>query len=388
MLAPLVAIRGADRDAEHRARRVLERLGAIDLTCVHEVALPTDCDADYIVRIDGDRHSLCAFTAAAVRELRALGLEVAIDADYPFHVVEKDVGWFADVGPDAERPDWFGLELGVEVDGKRVDLLPLVLEMLDDVDEAEGLRALERRFRASYALPVSDTHHVTVSSERLRALVRVVIELYQGVPLAKGLANGRITFPASRAAALGSVDAALAKTGAKIAWTDPTGVVARARAIASEPPPVAAPPTLRASLRPYQEAGVAFLQHLRETEMGGVLADDMGFRQDAPDDRARLRREGRGPPHAPRAHRRPDEPRRKLGARAREVRAAPPRRRLPRPEAQGAPHSDGCVRRLITTYPVVAIDEERLAEREFHLLVLDEAQAIKNARSQAHRAIQ
>jgi SNF2 family DNA or RNA helicase len=42
---------------------------------------------------------------------------------------------------------------------------------------------------------------------------------------------------------------------------------------------------------------------------------------------------------------------------------------------------------VLTTYPLLVRDEERFANEQFHLLVLDEAQAIKNARSQAHRAI-
>ena len=48
VLAPLVAIRSADREVDRRARAILERLGAIDLTCIDEVALPPDCEADYV----------------------------------------------------------------------------------------------------------------------------------------------------------------------------------------------------------------------------------------------------------------------------------------------------------------------------------------------------
>ena len=53
----------------------------------------------------------------ATRELRALGLDVAIDPGYPFHVVEGDTSWFATVERDAALPDWFSLELGVVVNG-------------------------------------------------------------------------------------------------------------------------------------------------------------------------------------------------------------------------------------------------------------------------------
>ena len=383
MLAPLVAVMGDGRRAD-RARAMLERLGAIDLNCVDEVTLPPDCNADYLVRVDGDSHAYCAFTAAVTRELAALGLEVTIDPGYPFHVVDRDVPWFAAVEPDAKLPDWFSLELGVEVDGARIDLLPLVLEMLDDADESEGLRALERSSRASYALKVSGTHHVTVTSERLRALVRVVIELYQGVKIKRG---AKLSFPGVRAAALDQLDVALKKTGATILWRDPAGVVDRARAIAAPPTPVEPPSTLRASLRPYQTAGVAFLQHLRETELGGVLADDMGLGKTLQTIAHFCVEKAAGRLTSPALVVAPTS---LVGNWARELARFAPHLRVvvfhgPGRHAKTRLIAGSDV--VITTYPLIAIDEERLAGLRFHLLVLDEAQAIKNARSQANRAI-
>jgi hypothetical protein len=52
-----------DRAAEHAARRVLERLGAVELACVESIAPPLGCEPDYVVRADGDEHSFCTFTA-------------------------------------------------------------------------------------------------------------------------------------------------------------------------------------------------------------------------------------------------------------------------------------------------------------------------------------
>jgi SNF2 family DNA or RNA helicase len=43
---------------------------------------------------------------------------------------------------------------------------------------------------------------------------------------------------------------------------------------------------------------------------------------------------------------------------------------------------------VVTKYPVVVRDEDRFAAQRFHLVVLDEAQNIKNARSQARRALE
>ena len=57
--------------------------------------------------------------------------------------------------------------------------------------------------------------------------------------------------------------------------------------------------------------------------------------------------------------------------------------------AQRAEHYDAIAAHdlIITTYPLLSRDRERLLERRFSLLILDEAQAIKNARSQAAQVV-
>ncbi len=79
-----------DRVAEGAARRVIERLGAVELACVEAIAQPEGGVADYVVRADGDENAFCTFTARALAQWRALGWRVDVDARYPFRVVERD----------------------------------------------------------------------------------------------------------------------------------------------------------------------------------------------------------------------------------------------------------------------------------------------------------
>ncbi len=374
-----------DRDAagESEARQVLERLGAVELSCVDEIA--TEADADYVVRVDGDAHAFCDFTARALPRLSAQGFRVEVDADYPFHVTPRDAPWYAAVEPDGELPGWFSLELGVEVDGERVDLLPLVMELLDDADEAEGLRALERRFRSSYALRVNDTQHVTVAPERLRALIHVVIELYQG---GSGRPrDGKLAFPGVRASALASLDESFRGQGTSIVWRDPSEVLDRAKRLGSRARPAAPPATLRASLRPYQHEGLAFLQHLRACGVGGVLADDMGLGKTLQTIAHFCAEKASGRMDAPALVVAPTS---LVGNWARELARFAPHLRVLLLHGSGRHAKWGAIASsdvVVTTYPLLVRDEERLATARFHVLVLDEAQAIKNTRSQAHRAI-
>ncbi|HEY2517380.1 MAG TPA: DEAD/DEAH box helicase [Polyangiaceae bacterium] len=370
--------------AEGRARAVLERLGALDLACVEDIVPVSGCDADYVVRIDGDAHVYCTFTSNLLAQLRSLGWACEVAADYPFRVAPADVPWFATVEPAPELPDWFSLELGVEVEGQRIDLLPLIVQMLTDADEAEGLRALERSLRPTHALKLNDTHHVTLSTERLRALVRVVIELYQGV---RTRGPSTILFPAVRAAALDRLDSAMRATGTKVALKDPARVVEKGRAVRSPVQAIQEPPTLRASLRPYQRDGVAFLQHMQASGVGCVLADDMGLGKTLQTIAHLCLEKEAGRMTAPALVIGPTS---LVGNWARELSKFAPHLRVlilhgPQRHARAAEIASSDV--VLTTYPLLVRDEERLARERFHVVILDEAQAIKNVRSQAHRAL-
>ena len=381
---PLLAFRpeGLDRDAEREARRILERLGAVELACVDEVAAPEGCEADYLVTPDGDEHTFCAFTARAVALWRGLGWRVEIDQAYPFHVAETEPTWYARVEPCEEPNDWFGLELGVEVNGARVDLLPLLLDLLDRLDADGGLDALASSCRSKWALRVSDTHHVMVPVDRLSALLRVVAELYQGE-------HRRLrSFPEARANALVELDSAFERAGARLVWTDPRDVTGRAKARARPLCPAQVPDGLRATLRPYQAEGVSFLQRLSAAGGGGIIADEMGLGKTLQTIAHIFMEQAAGRLDAPVLVVGPTS---LVGNWARELaRFAPslrvvilhgPERRARWSEVPGA-HV------VVTTYPVLVRDEDRFAEQRFHGVVLDEAQAIKNARSQARRAVE
>ncbi|MDP9036203.1 MAG: DEAD/DEAH box helicase [Myxococcota bacterium] len=380
------ALEAVDRDesAEAAARRVMERLGAVELACTDAIAPPADCEADYVVRADGGEQAFCAFTARSLAQWRALGWHVEVDAEYPFRLVEREPAWVAAVRPSDERPDWFGLEIGVEIDGVRVDLVSLLIDLLDQLDEDDGLGGLAASTRATWALRVSATHHLAVPLDRLRALLRVVAELYQGE-------HRRLrAFPAVRASALVELESSFRQGGGRIMWADPAGVLDRVRGRAKAAPRSS---DLRASglcatLRPYQAEGVAFLQRLAATGAGGVLADEMGLGKTLQTIAHFCVEKQEGRLDAPALVVAPTT---LVGNWSREIaRFAPALRVLVLHGPDRRTRWPGVARFdvVITTYPVLVRDEERFAEQRFHVVVLDEAQAIKNARSQARRAIE
>ena len=125
---------------EDQVCRVLEGLGAIELAHLDDCAVTPG--ARHRLRRRARRRcprAVCVHARYAVPQLRALGWRVEIDPDYPWQVVGGDAPLYAAALPDRERPDWFGLELGVEVDGQRVDLLPALLDMLDSAGDLAAL---------------------------------------------------------------------------------------------------------------------------------------------------------------------------------------------------------------------------------------------------------
>jgi superfamily II DNA or RNA helicase len=368
-----------DEDAEGEARRVMERLGAMELAGADAIAPPSGCEADYVVRADADEHAFCAFTSRALDRWGSLGWRVEVDPLYPFRLVEGETEWYARIEPHDGGADWFALELGVEVDGTRIDLLPLLLDVLDRLDPEGGLSALAASCRTSWALPFTETHHLSVPVERLKVLLRVVAELYQGDRRAAG-------FPEARMGALQALDEAFPGATA-IRWIDPSQALRRSRMRLAPLESLVAPVGLGATLRPYQAQGVAFLQRLRSAGTGGVLADEMGLGKTLQTIAHVCIEREQGRLDAPVLVVAPTT---LVGNWLREVgRFAPGLRAvvLHGSDRRSRWAEVAQAQVVITTYAVVVRDEERFAQTPFHLVILDEAQAIKNARSQARRAL-
>jgi superfamily II DNA or RNA helicase len=367
-----------DRAAERRARCTLEGLGAVDLDCMEEVELDLDVAADYLVKVDGDEHGLAEFTRHAVPQLERLGWHVEVDGDYPYQVVAGDLPWYAEVNPERQEcPDWFSLELGVEVDGHRVNLLPALLELLDD-SRGESLRAVIRSARSRVAVRVSDTHLISLPADRLKALLRVLVELYQ-----EGSAiNPELQLARQQAAALERLDAALGE----VRWSGDTEIRAYGAALAGPPPPTETPGGLRATLRPYQATGLAWLQNLRAAEVGGVLADDMGLGKtlqtiahltaEVESGRADRLNLVVAPTSLVRGWAREFK---KFAPGVKVAVWQGPKRHRHWDQAKSADV-------LVTSYPILLRDQDQFAELPLHFAVLDEAQTIKNRRSQLHAA--
>ena len=366
-----------DRGREAAAQRMLERFGPIEVGCVEECVDLGESDVDYVVDPEGDPDALAEFGSVAVPELRGAGWQVDMADDYPCPVVAEP-RLYASIDAGEDDTSWFELELGFEVDGERVDLLPVLVDVLSG-SGGRSLEALERCSRRVFALPVQGHGVLAIPPDRLRLILRIVRELYEVDGVSP---RGNLQVPAEVPDLVDEIRAAFGDA----VETSPAVVEAWA------PEPAATqvdpqPEGLEARLRPYQQSGVRWLLGLGSRGGGGILADDMGLgktlqtiayllcsRQVGGDDQPALI----------------VAPTSLVGNWRREIaRFAPrlsvlvmhgPRRHGHWPEIETADV-------VLTTYPLLVRDIEHYAKLGFSTLVLDEAQTIKNTRSQAHQAV-
>jgi superfamily II DNA or RNA helicase len=141
-------------------------------------------------------------------------------------------------------------------------------------------------------------------------------------------------------------------------------------------PDVELPAAFDAELRPYQEVGFRWLMFLREMDLNGVLADDMGLGKTVQALAALASTPGRHLVVAPTSVL--DNWQRESERFWKGVKVC----RYHGPQRSLDPNADI----VLTSYGLLRMDLDRLRELEWSYLVLDEAQAIKNPRSQTARS--
>ena len=146
------------------------------------------------------------------------------------------------------------------------------------------------------------------------------------------------------------------------------------------------PPGFHGELRPYQREGLGWLDYLQRFGFGGILADDMGLGKTiqvlALLQRRRWRRQAKGPSLAV-------VPRSLVFNWLQEATKFTPRLRVldyTGPSRHGLRQTFLQQDLIITTYGTLRTDITELTNFEFDYILLDEAQAIKNAESQSARA--
>ncbi|MET0211248.1 MAG: DEAD/DEAH box helicase [Burkholderiaceae bacterium] len=225
------------------------------------------------------------FVVEKLPGLREAGWEIEFAPGFAHHSQAIDA-WQLEVEPDDEAPpperietlglsrrkgSWL-LSLGVVVQGQRVDLGPLIWDLLRRDRRwlsADAIVFIEDDAIVSLRAPGGRRLHTP--AEPLKRLMLTLLELL----IAQRSRRGALKLTSWEAARLSALD------GADSRWQIYGVSELRAmweRLRTAGPPQVPAHPDgLGITLRPYQLQGLAWLQYLARQDLGGILADDMGL---------------------------------------------------------------------------------------------------------------
>jgi superfamily II DNA or RNA helicase len=319
------------------------------------------------------------FVDEALPALDSKGWRVTMAPTFRHNVIEID----AIEGTARQAGDgWFDLEMGITLGDRTVRLEPLLA----------GLFRRDRRWLGGALETIDDEEDIDLTTDRaerlrlragrLKPVVRVLVDLFDGLGSWKGDDNIRIPeLDAGRLAALND-------TGRwEFQGDDSIRQLAQRLQNGAGMKEAPVPRGLQAELREYQHQGLSWMQFLREHKLAGILADDMGLGKTvqtlahvlAEKEAGRLDRPALIVVPTTLVHNWREEARR----------FAPDLKVLDLngPQRKERFELIGQHELILTTYALLWRDHAVLAEHEYHLLILDEAQYVKNATTKSATAI-
>jgi superfamily II DNA or RNA helicase len=307
------------------------------------------------------------FLALHAAELRAEGFEIRVDDDFPYRLALSSGAFDAEF--EGSGIDWFELDLGIEIDGERRDLAPILAALVCNPDFTPDLIKQLAGAGDPLYVPLAEGRHLALAADRFLPLVLALHSLQLSGVLVE--TSGKLRLSRADVAFKGADNLRrLADLLQGRGLTQPR-----------------LPPGFGTELRPYQAQGVAWLDLLRESGLGGVLADDMGLGKTVQILALLALEKSRGHLTEPALVIAPTSLMTNWFNEAQKF--APDLRVLvlhgsDRKQNFAAISEHDVV---LTTYPLVARDHELLLGRDWHIAVLDEAQTIKNPNAATTRWI-
>ncbi|THF88726.1 ATP-dependent helicase [Deinococcus sp. KSM4-11] len=309
-------------------------------------------------------------------DLEAQGFTLLIHPDFPLNFAQI-TDWYGHA--DDSAGGWFTLDLGIVVDGQQVSLIPVLADLIARQPELFTPEALqELQDDETITATLADGRRVALPAGRIRAILSVLVELNL-----RDLPPGPLKLPLLDAARLAELESAV-----QARWLGADRLLDLGRRLRDFGgiDPVEPPPGLHADLRPYQLQGLAWLQFLRQYDMGGILADDMGLGKTVQTLAHLLLEQESGRADRPSLVVAPTSVIGNWQSEA--AKFAPSLRVLTlhgkdrRSLFELIPEYD----LILTTYPLLPRDLEDLSAFQYHLVILDEAQNIKNSKTAAAKA--
>ncbi|MCE2573012.1 DEAD/DEAH box helicase [Motilimonas eburnea] len=258
-----------------------------------------------------------------------------------------------------ESNQWFDIGLTIEVEGRNVPLLPMLLEWLQRHTDWKSQQG-------DLILPQKNGAMLTIKRNTIEPILAILEEL---------------TNPDSQTLRLPNSHAAvLAQLPDINHWIGGEHVKKLAQKLAdfSGIQEIAPSANLKATLRSYQQEGLNWLNFLYEYGFGGILADDMGLGKTVQALAFLQHRKDIGQLNKPALVICPTSLVGNWEAEAKKFTPNLTTLKLHGPDRKALFKEINHHDIVISTYPLLVRDSEELAPFEFSELILDEAQVIKN----------
>ncbi len=306
------------------------------------------------------------FISQAMHELKKQGWQIEIDPSFQltFHDSQH-----IEINIEEHNNDWFDLHFNIEIDQQPLAALPLITQVLQHYDPSNLPDTL--------SLDIGNSNYLNIPSEQLRPILDTLYELYDKDTT---LHDGALRLSRLDAARLNELEQhpatqwhggeALRELGHKLKNFD---------GIAEVP----SPKGLNATLRHYQQQGLNWLQFLREYKLAGILADDMGLGKTIQTLAHLLVEKEQGRLTKPCLIIAPTSLMSNWRREAEQFTAELKVLILQGPSRHERFEHITEHDIILSTYPLLVRDEDVLLSHDYHSLILDEAQIIKNPKAKA-----
>lgn len=314
------------------------------------------------------------FVEHEIPRLKEQGWQIKFFQSFPYGVVHVAEEWYGEI--HGGENNWFDVELGVNIEGNKVNLIPILLNLLKkDSNIFANIEKLTDK--EPLIVSLKDGRRLALAPERIKALLGTLQYLFS---FQNNLsAEDKLRMEALDAALLAEIEASMQSLNMRWFGGERVRELGKKLKNFEAMKTVPIPPNFQGQLRAYQQEGLNWLQFLREYNLAGILADDMG-----------LGKTVQVLAHI--ASEKANNPLEKLflviaptslmtNWRREAERFVPSLKVLTLHGIKRKEHFNDISKYdvILTTYPLLLRDKEILLKHEYHTIILDEAQTIKNS---------
>lgn len=323
------------------------------------------------------------FVKESVPALERDGWQFEFEESFQYKVKNINQEWLVDVSKPPNSPGfWFSLNLGIVVDGAKLSLLPIISQAINSAQQNLSFSSIESlNLDGKFHCHLADGQLIALPFERVRALLSCLAELYDGSQVKD---DGSIDVSLSQLSSIQNVNQAKTYN-----WDESRSAANLVEQISQFDfdKQIDEPEGLNTTLRTYQKEGLVWLDFISSFKLGGILADDMGLGKTVQILAHIARQKQLGKLDKPALVVCPTSV---LPNWLAEIRRLTPA--LSTVALHGSTRAQlldiaRCADIVLTTYPILTRDQDSLVVNNWHCVVLDEAQAIKNSSTNAAQAV-